>query len=396
MDRLAKLVRTAPPSTGLAFRERPYGRDGQRDFLRDVIAMANAPVEGSRFIVVGVATDSQGRRTPAHVPAEELDDGAACAALAAEFIEPSVELGFHATSIDGAAVGVFEIGSCRDRPYMMRRDFSETLRRGDAYVRTNDAAVKLGRSQLARLFEHKFRAALSGDIIEVGFAGDILHKSLAVETTDLGALPSAQAAAKLRQMAALRTRARSRGSTTLIARLTYARLFGADDPYEDRPLEDLEREIRAIEADYREEDAFFLFAQRGQSLELAVLNQGEETVCDASLAIALPANDEFHVADRPPPVRDGGELVPPGADEVARYPSVSCGRNGVRVAVAIGDLPPGEIVRVYDQPLRITAGHALAGRRFALQYSLLASNLREPAEGKLRLRLGAPRTRRAG
>lgn len=396
MDRLAKLVRTAAPSTGLAFRLRPYGRDGQREFLRDVIAMANAPVEGPRHIVVGAGADQHGHRTPAGVPADELDDGAACAALVAEFIEPAVKLRYHITSIDGAAIGVFEIGNCQDRPYMMRRDFSETLRRGDAYVRTNDTAVKLGRGQLARLFEQKFRVALSRDNIEVGFAGDILHKSVTIEATDLGDLPSAQAAAKLRQMAALRTRARSRGSTTLIARLTYARLFGADDPYEDRPLDELEDEIRAIEADYRDEDACFLFAERGQSLDLAVLNQGEETVCDASLAIALPANPDFHVADRPPPVRDAGELNPPGADEVARYPTVSHGRNGVRVAVSIGDLPPGEIVRVFDHPLRITAGLALAGRRFALEYSLLATNLREPARGKLKIRLGTGRARRAG
>lgn len=396
MDRLAKLVRTAAPSTGIAFRARPYGRGGEREFLRDVIAMANAPVEGPRHIVVGIEADAQGRRTTTSVPEAELDDGASCAALAAEFIEPAVEVHYRTTSVDGAAVGVFEIGDCRDRPYMMRRDFSETLRRGDAYVRTNDAAVKLGRSQLAKLFEQKFRIALSRDNIEVGFAGDILHKTLAIETTDLGNLPSAQAAAKLRQMAELRTRARSRGSTTLIARLTYARLFGADDPYQDRPLEDLEDEIRAIEADYRDEDEYFLFAVRGQPLQLAVLNQGDEPVRDASLAIALPAYPEFHVAERPPPVRDGDGFSPPGADEVARYPSVSRGRNGVRVAVSIGDLPPGEIVRVFEEPLRVTAGLGLVGRRFALQYSVNAANLRGPAEGKLKLRLKAQRERRAG
>ncbi len=396
MDRLAKLVRTAAPSTGIAFRARPYGRDGQRDFLRDVIAMANAPVEGPRHIVTGIDTGSGGRKIPTGIAAETLDEDAACVALVAEFVEPPVKIGYHLTSVDGAAVGVFEIADCRDRPYMMRRDFSETLRRGDAYVRTAETAVKLGRSQLASLFEQKFRAALSRDQIEVGFAGDILHKSLDIETADLDGLPSARAAAKLRQMAAIRSRARTRGSTTLIARLTHARLFGADDPYEDRPLDELEDEIRAIEADYRTDDDYFLFAERGQSLQLAVLNQGDETVRDASLAIALPASAGFHVADRPAPRRDDGEFSPACAEDAARYPSVSRRKNGVRVAVSIGDLPPGEIVRVFDHPLRIAAHTALAGRRFALQYSLLASNLGGPAEGKLRLRLVRQRERRAG
>ena len=33
------------------------------------------------------------------------------------------------------AANVCEIGDCQDRPYMMHVDHSETLRRGDAYLR---------------------------------------------------------------------------------------------------------------------------------------------------------------------------------------------------------------------------------------------------------------------
>lgn len=396
MDRLAKFVRSASPSAAVAFRAHPYGRDGQRHFLRDVIALANAPVEGTRRIVIGAESDERGRKTLTGLSSAALDDGAACTALVAEFVEPPLDIRYHETSVDGKTVGVCEIGDCRDQPYMMRRDYSETLRRGDAYVRTNNASVKLGRSQLQKLFEQKFRAALSREDVEVGFAGDILHKSLTIPTADLGGLPSAQAAAKLRQLIAIRNGARSHGSTTLVARLTHARLFGADDPYEDRAVEELEQEIRAIESDYRHDDEVFLFADRGQPINLAVLNQGEETVRDASLAIALPAHPDFHVAERPPAVRDGNEVHPPDADRVARYPAVSRGPHAVRVAVSIGDLPPGDIVNVFAEPLRIAAGRTLDGRRFALQYSLLARNLRAPAEGKLRLRLTPRRSRRAG
>jgi len=59
---------------------------------------------------------------------------------------------------------------------MMRIDHSETLRRGDAFVRVKDTAIKLGRTQLQRLFEKKFHDAAAEKRIEIGFAGEIIHK----------------------------------------------------------------------------------------------------------------------------------------------------------------------------------------------------------------------------
>ena len=55
MKPLAKIVQSASASTGIQFRRSEYGHAAARDFLRDVIAMANASVEGQRYIVVGVA-----------------------------------------------------------------------------------------------------------------------------------------------------------------------------------------------------------------------------------------------------------------------------------------------------------------------------------------------------
>ena len=59
---------------------------------------------------------------------------------------------------------------------MMRIDYSEKLRRGDAYMRVNDAAIKMGRRQLSDLFERKFRDSVSAGDIEIGFPGEIIHK----------------------------------------------------------------------------------------------------------------------------------------------------------------------------------------------------------------------------
>ena len=165
MDRLLKIARSATPESGVQFRKDAYGNEGIRSFLRDVLALANASVEGNRYIVVGVDFDDKGRKRTHSVQNEDFSGKPSYQSLANEFIEPPVRIRYKPVSFDGARVGVFEIGDCQDRPYMMRVDYSESLRRGDAYKRVNNAPIKMGRRQLMELFEHKFRDSVSaGDI----------------------------------------------------------------------------------------------------------------------------------------------------------------------------------------------------------------------------------------
>lgn len=43
MNKLLNIVRSAAPGNGIQFRQETYGKGGIRHFLRDVLAMANAP-----------------------------------------------------------------------------------------------------------------------------------------------------------------------------------------------------------------------------------------------------------------------------------------------------------------------------------------------------------------
>ena len=61
MKRLQDLVLRAQPGTGLQFRPRAY-RPNTRQFLMDLIAMANASTDGPRYIVVGVHIEDKSRR----------------------------------------------------------------------------------------------------------------------------------------------------------------------------------------------------------------------------------------------------------------------------------------------------------------------------------------------
>lgn len=386
MNHLTKIARAATPGTGVQCRPRAYGTDGTGDFLRDVMAMANASVEGPRYIVVGACFDGKGRRTLQSIDREDFSGKPSYQALANEYIEPPIRLRYQPVQVDGKRLGVFEIGDCQDRPYMMRADFSERLRRGDAYARVKTSVVKLGRRQLQSLFEKKFRDSVSTSDIEIGFPGEIIHKECTVNSCDLSNLPSALASNKLQQMMDIRQKSRRTGSTTVLARLTHARLFGSDDPYTERTPEQLMEEMQQLRLKYRHQDENYLFGEKHEQLQLVVYNQGDEPIVDASLAIVLPNHNAFYVADRLPKLLRNGKFVERTPEETSRYPAVTLSDDAVHVAANIGDIPVGEPVTVFTTPVRLCVGNDLAGRKFGMQYTLFGQNLRAPAKGKLRLR----------
>lgn len=386
MDRLLKVARSATPQSGVRFRKDAYGNAGIGEFLRDVLALANASVDGHRYIVVGVDFDADGARRNFDIDPGDFSGKPSYQALANEFIEPPIRLRYKPVSVDGTQVGVFEIGDCQDRPYMMRIDHSEKLRRGDAYTRIKQTIVKMGRRQLQELFERKFRDSVSASDIEVGFPGEIIHKVLDVQTCDLSEMPSAQASMKLEQMLDIREGAAMSGATTTLVRLTHARLYGSDDPYVARSPAELVAELEQIRHKYGNEDNFFLFEQRAQPIRVVVFHQGSEEIRDASLMLTLPNHESLYVAKELPKRPANGEFVERSPDEIAAYPSVAVREKTFEVNCKIGNIPPGEPVEVLSMPLRICVASELAGQRCRINYALHAQNLRAPVSGQLKLK----------
>lgn len=385
MNRSTNIARSATPDSGIQFRKQPYGTKGVESFLRDVLAMANASVDGQRFIVVGTEFDSRGRRRVQPVGEKDFAGKPPYPSLAREYIEPTLSVRYEPVSVEGKRVGVFEIGDCKDRPYMMRMDYSETLRRGDAYMRVGDAAMKMGRRQLQTLFEAKFQDSVSVKDIEVGFAGDIIAKNLTLPSCDLQKLPSAVAASKLEQLIKIQLNSRNSGSTSVMARLVHARLYGSDDPYVSRTPDELMAEMEQIQDEYRHHDRHYLFESNCEEVQLVIYNQGREALVDASIDLVLPKDNDLYVAERLPKIRRNDKFVDRPAAESASYPSVQFNKNSIHITHQIGDVGVGEPVDVFASPLRVCVGPGLVGRRFGMRYALNSQNLRSRARGTLRL-----------
>lgn len=385
MERLSRIAAQSAPDTGVQFRRQPYGSGNLRDFLRDVMAIANAAIDGHRYIVVGADFDGNGRKKISGVADKDFSGKPDYASLAREYIEPELRVTYEAVALAGKQVGVLEIGDCQDRPYMMRMDYAEDLRRGDAYMRVKDSAIKMGRRQLQTLFESRFRDTVSGADLELGFPGEIIHKHLQIDCCDLSKLPSAIASSKIEQLIKIQLDSKDTGSTSIMARLVHARLFGSDDPYVSRSTDELMQEMEQIRHKYEVQDREFLFETNAQKIQLVVLNQGRQTVPDASLSMVLPNDPELYVADALPKIREGSTFVERSADEMAGYPAVALRDNAIHIRYRIRQVGVGEPTEVFGSPLRICAGPGLRGRKFGVQYALRGTNLRSVAQGRLRL-----------
>lgn len=385
MNRLASIVQSGTPSTALQFCKRAYGKSGIENFLRDVLAMANASVEGNRYIITGVEFDARGKKRVRGVKRDDFSGKAAYESIVSDHIEPPVRIRYVPVSIDDKQVGVFVIGECPDRPYMMRVDHSETLRRGDAYMRVNDAAAKMGRRQLLALFETHFQDSVSAASIEVGFPGEIIHKKRKIATRDLKKRPSAVARAKLQELIEAKEQVHTSLVSTIVARLTHARLFGSDSPYEHRTVEELMSEMQHVEEQYRDHDAYFLYEKSATGVQLVIFNQGGEPLQDVSYSLLMPVHDDLHVAGQLPKLKSDNGFAERTPKEQSTYPAVTLRDKAIHIAGKLGDIPAGEPVEMFTTPLRICVGAALKGRRVGIQYALKAGNLRTPAKGTLRL-----------
>lgn len=92
MNRLAKIVRSAMPGTGMQFCKTAYGADGIRTFLRDVIALANASIHGNRYIVTGLELDEKGQKRAQTIDREDFSGDPPYQSIVADYIEPPIRI----------------------------------------------------------------------------------------------------------------------------------------------------------------------------------------------------------------------------------------------------------------------------------------------------------------
>lgn len=125
------------------FKLTQYFKPNYHDLIKDVMAMANANVDGDKLIILGVKLHPSGERDFHGIEKYDFIDAATYQQIIRENVEPEIHIEYLPIEFDGKLVGIIQIHDCSDSPYMMRKDYTP-LQRGDSYIRKGNSTNENG------------------------------------------------------------------------------------------------------------------------------------------------------------------------------------------------------------------------------------------------------------
>lgn len=392
MPRLEDIALHESANSAVAFREHAYtSRDAAR-FLCDVLALANAEVEGPRFLFIGVRDVAGSERTVPGIDAEAMSTlRRTLLALLARSVEPPFRIVLRALKVRGATVALLCLSECDNAPYLLRKSVAG-LPAGVGWLRRGTRQEQLTRADLRRLFARRPGSDQATTNVRVAFAGEPPREELELPVLDLAELPSAIAAGRLRQMLEAKKTAKDvLGRTeTRFDRLLHAQIFGVEQAYESHGDESLRLMIDKAKDEHAIADRHYELNVRAHKLELVVCNRGSVALDNVMLQLRLPNLPGIGVADRLY-TATGGEA---GSED--RYPSVTVGRRVIDIEAGIGSLAAGATLAAFREPPRLWLREPAAGKSIALDYTVHARGLAEPIRDTLVIRIAAAATAASG
>jgi len=367
----------------LLIRPSLYSAMEHDQLVRDIIALANVPVRGQRFIVLGAKPAGESRIDFVGLSQADHMAGFTCAKQASNYIEPPLRIDYVQWPIGKTQVGVLAIDACENPPYLARCDVAQSVRTGDAWVRGSEGVRRMTRRDWERCFQDRYVETPFQGEVRVQFSGAAPADVIRLPVVDLSQLPSRDAAERVQALLTAKEAARSVAGTqhTYISRLSYARVFGGDQPYIDKGVETLRTELSNIADGYRQRDAYYKFEQQAHRVNLALQVESECAIENASLVLHIPANAGLEIAQQV--LHDDAAESAAGLPSTADYPNVEVSNAIIRVSATFDSLTPGKTVLAFDEALRVYIGEAAAGFKFPVRYELRGRNLRRPLTGKL-------------
>ncbi|WP_242274959.1 ATP-binding protein [Bacillus cereus group sp. BfR-BA-01445] len=384
MENVEWLVKYEREGTRLDFKREQYQREKNKDLIKDIMSMANAPIDGKKYIVVGVKDKPDGTKEFHPIPRESVIDQATYEQVIRENIEPSIEFSYSSIQVDGNLLGVFEIGPCNNPPYMMKKDF-QGLKKGECYIRRGSQQDRLTRRDLDELLAFRSNHYFN-DKISVGFS-ESLENKLVIEGVKEVKFPSDLAKENIEAELSKRER------EGLIEKTAFNNMWFSPFepvPYQKRSVEKLKENLENVKEDYRENDWYYVGEEISHKLNLILRNDGDKYLEDVSIEIKVPKEVGVVVMDRihskplsTPEIIKAAAISNAKVDTVIRYPEVETKEEYVIIEADIGALKHQQNTVAFGKSLRVFFGPRARGKVCNWEYTIYAKNLPKPIVGEL-------------
>ncbi|HFK1769205.1 TPA: ATP-binding protein [Bacillus paranthracis] len=386
MSDIKFLIQHEQEGTKLDFKREQYRKEKYKDLIKDIMAMANAPVEGKRYIVTGVKDLPSGTKEYFSIPEKEFVDQATYQQIVRENVEPSIDFSYYPIEVEGNLLGVFEIDNCINPPYMMKKN-SNGLNKGDCFVRRGSQQERMTRRDLDEILAFKSKFQFNGKIA-IGF-NKKLDKKITIDAAKDAELPSQEVRKKIEAILEERRFKEKFGLNTidLLGLRTSLYTESQSLPHEERSTETLRRNLEEVDEKYYEHDMFHIGEELSEKLNLVLRNDGDEYLEDVSIEFKIPSSCGVKVMDRiyRKPVSAIERALVTTTVVPVRYPHVKEVEEFFIIESTIDNLKHHQYTEAFGKALRIFFGPNTSNQVITCLYTIYAKNLPSPIFGELEI-----------
>lgn len=377
-------------NSGIDFKTIQYEKKKHADLLKDIIAMANADVEGERLIIIGIKHKPNGNREIRPIEDGKFIDSAIYQQLVQENIEPDLKIDYAPHFYKNDLLGLLKIGECADPPYMLKKDFA-TLKKGDCFIRKGSHQLRILRADLDKIYKKKEIKYNFSDSIYIGFSNTDFRQEITLSPISNIELPSQLAAKKIRCIIEekIEQQTKQPNHSALLSeqlRMAASRSIFGGTPYENRPIDTLKQNLIEVEETYRENDIYEILEVRSFRLNFDILNNADEYIQDATVLIELKNDDSFQIPDHILEKPSDNSFLPklPSVNSfVLNYPTVDHIGEVIRITSNIGEVKHHLKSRLFGEDIRLAIFKKPDSGKISLTIKLFAKNIATPIERKL-------------
>jgi hypothetical protein len=361
----------------------PFRMPEPAELVKEVIGLANADIDGPRYILFGV--NSAGMEGGKIVGIK--DDAAAALKkahrLVSAQIEPVVALAFIFDRINGKLAGALEIDGGEDGPFVPCEGVSAELSNGQTWVRQGRdlRVVDIGDLDPIEASDPVAPAEpLEIPDIDVGFGEDPNCDLIELTIPDTSDPPFLGEKNDHGNQTSLTETLKSAVNTMTTRIAGLARGLSKDaDPDSSTDI------LKAAQDLITESENHYYYEEKALKLNFSVFNTGSHPVDDLHIEFGFPKADDFDIADRIHASPFDKSSHPATRNQT--YPSVECAGSAIIVRNKIGVLEPAVPMPALRSPIRMAVRPGMRKRKIAILYTLRRGD-EMISEGRLKIKFG--------
>ena len=367
----------------------PFRMPEPAELVKEVIGLANADVDGPRYILFGI--------NPGAIEGSKIvgikDDAAAALKKAHRLIsaqiEPVVSLAFIFDRINGKLAGALEIDGGEDGPFVPGEEVAAELSGDQTWVREGRDLRVVDILDLGSTDEHESTEETDEDApaepleipsIDVGFNEDPDCELIELSIPDTSNPPFVGEKESLGDQAGLKESLKSAVNTMTTKIVSLARGRSKDaDPGSSTDV------VKAAQDLISESENHYYYEEKALQVNFSVLNKGSHPVDELHIEFGFPKIEDFDIADRIHMSPFDKSSHPATMNQ--GYPDVEHAKNGIIVRDKIGVLEPAVSTPALKCPLRMAVGPGAQKRKMAILYTLRRGD-EVIGQGRLKIKFG--------